>query len=167
MTPSRGAAHEVQRGCSGLQPRAHVLAAIHGVRAPNQHEIDNREADFLLCSGEPSFQDIPWAQLDALLARYMDVLFWRGEVAHVASSALAAVHDYFPTFPKARHGGLPSARAERAGSEKNRTGHFSLLPKPVFAMIGLFVRKNNWDMATALALAWHAMLRLSSDLVWP
>ena len=43
----------------------------------------------------------------------MDVFLWRGSLAGVASSTLAATHHHLPTLPKARHGGPPSASQGR------------------------------------------------------
>ena len=97
---------------------------------------------------------LQWTQSVALLAQYMNVLFWRGELASAASLTLAATHHYLPTLPEARHGG-----AGLAGFRTKSDGSLlTPLPKPVvFAMIGLCIRHNNWEMTAALVVASPAM----------
>ena len=115
ITPRRGAPREVQRGCSGRQPRAHVLEAIQCTHA---HPARNRQSGGR-CSAEPSLQSFPWTQLD--------VLFWREGLAGAASSTLVATHHRLPTHPKAPMADCRPPAQHWQGSEQNRTGHRSLL----------------------------------------
>ena len=92
------------------------------LRTPTQHAIDSRVADFLMWSGEPNLQSIPWNSW---------MHFWRStwtyssseeswpcrsgqlsspEESGAASSTLEAVH-HLHTLQKPRHDGLPAVGA--------------------------------------------------------
>ena len=95
------------------------------VRAPTQHAIDSRVADFLQRSGEPSVHFVQWAQLDAFLAKYMDVLLWRGSWPARHRRHRQPFTTAFPRFQKLVMADCRLPAQSWLGSEQHRTGHLS------------------------------------------
>ena len=137
------------------------------VRGPTQKAFDRRLGDFLAWAGARELEELSTGRLDALLADYLDRLYWDGELVGAASSLLAAIHHWRPCLGKARHGALPQARTALAGF-RARTHSHSLAPlgRPwVLCVIGLALLEADLEFAGATWLAWDACLRLPSDLL--
>ncbi|CAK0792247.1 unnamed protein product, partial [Prorocentrum cordatum] len=155
-------------GGANCDPR-HGLTFLqrHKVREATIRSFDNHVTSFLAWAAVPSLDDITADRLDALLAAYLDKLFWDGELAETGSRLLAPVQYRLPRVPRPKHGGLPLARAALSGFRvHSRSTPMTPVGKPiVWAMIGIAALEGDFEWAGAVALAWDAMIRLPSDLV--
>ncbi|CAK0869005.1 unnamed protein product [Prorocentrum cordatum] len=155
-------------GGANCDPR-HGLTFLqrHKVREATIRSFDNHVTSFLAWAAVPSLDDITADRLDALLAAYLDKLFWDGELAETGSRLLASVQYRLPRVPRPKHGGLPLARAALSGFRvHSRSTPMTPVGKPiVWAMIGIAALEGDFEWAGAVALAWDAMIRLPSDLV--
>ncbi|CAK0839254.1 unnamed protein product [Prorocentrum cordatum] len=148
-----------RRGLTFLQRRK--------VRAATIGSFDKHVASFLEWAEVPSLDAITVGRLDGLLAGYLDMLFWGGELAETGSRLLASVQRWLPRVPRPKQGGLPLARAALSGFQANSRGA-PMMPvgKPtIWALIGIAALEDDFEWAGALALARDGMIRLPSDLV--
>ncbi|CAK0900473.1 unnamed protein product, partial [Prorocentrum cordatum] len=130
-------------------------------------QVFDREFDALAqWSGRNDLPSLGALELDMLVARCLDHLYWSGFTSAKGSRVPAALHHRRPGLGEASSGGLPGSRAALAGFRR-RSHAASRLPlaKPwMLGIPGVSLTEGDTEFAVALFLAWGGLLRLPGDL---